>query len=81
MFKPFAPLMQPAWLGALPLVRAATDPEAKGGKFYGPHWIIRGYPRIETPSRRARRADDARRLWERSEELTGVSLELATSHA
>ena len=77
--KPFVALMQPAWLGALPLVRAATDPQVEGGQFYGPQWIVRGYPRIETPSRRARRADDARRLWKRSEELTGVSLELSTS--
>jgi NAD(P)-dependent dehydrogenase (short-subunit alcohol dehydrogenase family) len=77
--KPFVALMQPAWLGALPLVRAATDPLAEGGQFYGPRCIVRGYPRIETPSRRARRSDDARRLWEWSEELTGVSLELSPS--
>jgi NAD(P)-dependent dehydrogenase (short-subunit alcohol dehydrogenase family) len=70
------PTFQPAWLGALPIVRAATDPGATGGQFYGPRWIVRGLPRVETPSPGARRAEDARRLWERSEELTGVSLEL-----
>ncbi len=71
--QPFIPLAQPARLGALPVLRAATDPEARGGQFYGPLWMIRGHPRLETPSRRARQMDDAMRLWERSEELTGVT--------
>jgi protochlorophyllide reductase len=79
VLRPFAPLMQPPWLGVLPLVRAATDPEAQGGQFYGPQWIVQGYPRIETPSPQARRPDDARRLWERSEELTGVPFDLGVS--
>ncbi|MGH8972642.1 MAG: oxidoreductase [Acidimicrobiia bacterium] len=70
------PMLQPAWLGALPVVRAATDPGATGGQFYGPRWLVSGLPRVETPSRGARRAEDARGLWARSEELTGVSLEL-----
>ncbi len=76
LFKPFTPLMQPAWLGALPIVRAATDPDAQSGQFYGPRLMVRGYPVVETPSRRARRADDARRLWERSEELTGLTIDI-----
>jgi protochlorophyllide reductase len=71
--QPYVPLAQPAWLGALPALRAATDPEAQGGQFYGPQWMFRGYPRLETPSRRARQVEDARRLWERSEQLTGVT--------
>jgi len=81
LFRPFARVMQPAWIGALPLVRAAVDPEAKGGQFYGPRWIVRGYPRVETPSRRARRADDARELWARSEDLTGLTVAVAASAA
>lgn len=64
--------MQPASAGALPLLRAATDPAAAGGQFYGPRWMIRGTPVLEVPSRRARHADDARALWARSEELTGL---------
>ena len=47
-----------------------------GGQFYGPRWLVRGRPTLETPSRRARNADDARRLWERSEELTGLTINL-----
>ncbi|MGH8994193.1 MAG: oxidoreductase [Acidimicrobiia bacterium] len=69
-------LGQPASLGALTVVRAATDPQAQGGQFYGPQWLLAGYPRVETPGPQARRPEDARRLWERSEELTGLSLEL-----
>lgn len=71
---PVMKLMQPAAIGVLPLLRAATDPEAKGGQFWGPRWMVRGHPRLETPSRRARRTEDQRALWERSEALTGLTL-------
>ena len=71
--QPIIPLAQSARLGALPAVRAAVDPQARGGEFYGPRWLIRGSPRIETPSRRARNIHSAASLWERSEELTGIS--------
>lgn len=60
--------------GALPMLRAATDPAAKGGQFYGPHLLVMGRPVLETPSRRARNAGDARRLWAVSEELTGIEV-------
>jgi protochlorophyllide reductase len=74
MFKLFVQIAtQSAVIGALPFVRAATDPEARGGQFHGPRWVVRGYPVRETPSRRARRADDTRILWARSEELTGLT--------
>jgi NAD(P)-dependent dehydrogenase (short-subunit alcohol dehydrogenase family) len=72
-------MLQPAWLGALPIVRAATDPDAVGGQFYGPRWMVSGFPHLETPSPAALREGDARRLWERSEELTGVVLELGNN--
>lgn len=58
--------------GAEALVRACVDPSATGGEFFGPRWMAFGEPRLETPSRRARNEADARRLWEISEELTGV---------
>lgn len=60
--------------GALPMLRAATDPNAKGGEYYGPHLLVMGRPVLETPSRRARNAGDARRLWAMSEELTGTTV-------
>lgn len=64
-------LTQPVPVGALPAVRAATDPAAQGGEFYGPRFRVRGRPTLETPSRRARDRDDALALWERSVALTG----------
>jgi len=73
LMAPFMPFMQPAQMGALPILRAATDPSARSGQFYGPQFIARGYPVVETPSRQARDADDARALWDRSEELTGLT--------
>lgn len=54
-------------------VRAMIDPEATGQQFYGPRFHMFGAPKLEVPSRRARNAEDARRLWEISEKLTGVS--------
>lgn len=62
---------QSAAAGALPILRAATDPDVRGGEFYGPRWIVRGRPVLETPSRRARRVDDAATLWTLTERLTG----------
>lgn len=79
LMRPAAVVLQSAAAGATPFVRAATDPGAQGGQFYGPRWMTRGRPVVETPSRRARRADDARALWERSEELTGLTLDLPTT--
>jgi len=70
---------QSAAAGAQPALRAATDPEARGGDYYGPRWMARGHAVSETPNRRARRADDAERLWTMSEELTGRTVLPTTS--
>jgi NAD(P)-dependent dehydrogenase (short-subunit alcohol dehydrogenase family) len=69
-----APLAaQPAEVGARPMLRALTDPAARGGEFYGPRFVFRGAtPVIETPSRAARDAGAARRLWADSVEMTGL---------
>jgi NAD(P)-dependent dehydrogenase (short-subunit alcohol dehydrogenase family) len=66
-------LTQSASTGALPMLRATTAHDVVGGEFYGPRFVWRGHPVRETPSRRARRAEDARLLWEASERLTGVA--------
>ena len=58
--------------GALPLLRAATDPTVAGGQFYGPRWGAFGYPVLETPSRQARDGAAAAALWRASVELTGL---------
>ena len=67
-------IAQSAAMGALPTVRAATDPSAASGSYYGPDGFreLRGHPVIVRTSRRARSEEDARRLWAVSEKLTGV---------
>jgi protochlorophyllide reductase len=73
LVEPFGSLVsQSAARGAEPFVRAATDPTVAGGEYYGPRFMAWGPAVRETPSRRARDADDARRLWHLSEELTAT---------
>lgn len=72
---------QSAAAGALPIVRAAVDPEARSGEFYGPRWIVRGRPVLEIPSRRARRSADAEFLWHLTNELHGVAWPLEVDTA
>lgn len=59
--------------GALPTLRAATDPSARGGQLYGPHLVGWGHPVIATASPASRDIAKAAELWHRSEELTGVA--------
>lgn len=68
------PLMQSAAMGALPTLRAATDPAASGGSYYGPGGIgeVRGHPIVVTSSEHSHDTDLQLRLWELSVELTGV---------
>jgi len=72
----FGALVRGPVSGARSQVRAAVDPAARGGQFYGPALMVAGPPRLETPSRRARRADDAKTLWDLSERLTGIAYSL-----
>ncbi len=69
------PVTQPADKGALPSLRAATDPDAKGGQYYGPDGIgeVKGSPKVVASSAQSRNEDLQRRLWTLSEELTGVT--------
>jgi hypothetical protein len=66
---------QSAERGALPQLYAATAPDVEGGQFYGPDGFqqARGSPTVVQPVGRARDEETARRLWEVSEKLTGVS--------
>lgn len=72
--------MQPSQ-GALPTLRAATDPEAAGGEYYGPNCLfhLRGYPKRVDMVKKAGIQKDAIRLWELSEELSGVRYGLPAS--
>ena len=77
-FKLVMPLaglvVQSAAMGALPILRAAVDPEARGGEYYGPDGKneSRGYPVIVQSNEASHNMQDAARLWEVSEKLTGI---------
>jgi NAD(P)-dependent dehydrogenase (short-subunit alcohol dehydrogenase family) len=68
--------------GILPLLHAATSPDARGGAYYGPDGFggLTGGPAGARAPRRALNDADAARLWAVSEELTGVAYP-AVSHA
>ena len=63
---------QSAASGALPTLRAATDPQAEGGTYFGPAGRQRGPATVVRSSRRSHDLATARRLWEVSEALTGI---------
>jgi NAD(P)-dependent dehydrogenase (short-subunit alcohol dehydrogenase family) len=71
---PFELTSQDAAMGALPTLRAATDPGVRGGEYYGPGGFaeLGGYPKLVTSNARSHDVAVQRRLWEVSEELTGV---------
>ncbi|SOX53889.1 short chain dehydrogenase [Mycobacterium ahvazicum] len=69
---------QSAEMGALPTLRAATDPAAQGGHYYGPDRILEnhGHPKIVRSSKQSHDKALQKRLWTVSEELTGVTFPL-----
>lgn len=72
---------QRAAMGALPLLYAACAPGVQGGDFIGPGGPggVRGYPAKVSSSPRSHDAEAARRLWQVSEELTGVGYAMDSS--
>ncbi len=75
-FEGFAPLVaQDPAMGALPTLRAASDPGVLGGQYYGPDGVgqTRGYPKVVGSSKKSHDVERQRRLWAVSEELTGVT--------
>jgi NAD(P)-dependent dehydrogenase (short-subunit alcohol dehydrogenase family) len=67
--------VQDAKMGALPTLRAATDPEAIGGTYYGPDGFMQltGYPVVVASNTKSHSKQDQRRLWVESEQLTGIT--------
>ncbi|MFJ9444395.1 oxidoreductase [Kitasatospora sp. NPDC101235] len=68
------PLAQSPARGALAQLHAATAPNVRGGELYGPGGMgeLRGAPVRTSPAPRAQDEAVGRRLWEVSQELTGV---------
>lgn len=73
-----SPFTQTAAMGALPTLRAAVDPDAESGQYYGPSGLggLRGHPVVVSSNAASRSLRIARRLWRISEDLTGVSYPL-----
>ena len=69
---------QSAEMGALPQLYAAVDPAAESGRYYGPGGFmeLRGYPAEVEPAPAAKNEETARRLWDVSAQLTGVTWKL-----
>jgi hypothetical protein len=59
----------------LPTLRAATDPAASGGQYFGPDRLLetRGHPIVVRSSRRSQDRSLQARLWRLSEQLTDVT--------
>jgi hypothetical protein len=76
-------IAQSAEMGALPSLYAATKPDVPGGSFVGPDGFMeqRGHPHVVTAAGRAYDEQAWLRLWEASEELTGVYYEFAGTPA
>ena len=68
-------MAQDADMGALPTLRAATDPSVQGGQYFGPDGFgeQRGHPKLVHSSKQSHDEQLQKRLWTASEELTGVT--------
>jgi len=79
LYKIVSPLagsvMQTAYMGALPQIRASVDPNVKGSEYYGPDGFneMKGYPVLVKSNQASHNTEDAKKLWEVSEKLTGVN--------
>jgi NAD(P)-dependent dehydrogenase (short-subunit alcohol dehydrogenase family) len=81
VFRLVTPLMtQDAAAGALPTLRASTDPGVLGGQYFGPDGFLeqRGHPKVVTSNAQSYDVDAQRRLWSVSEELTRVEFPVGT---
>ncbi|MCZ6783935.1 MAG: oxidoreductase [Proteobacteria bacterium] len=65
--------------GALPQLRAATDPAAKGGEFYAPRFVNFGTPVRRPILRRIGLERAIERLWRVSERETKLGLEITAA--
>lgn len=74
MIPLFGMMNQNAAMGALPSIRAAVDPNVSGGQYFGPDGPNerKGYPVMVQSSAASHNEADAQKLWEFSEQLTGV---------
>jgi NAD(P)-dependent dehydrogenase (short-subunit alcohol dehydrogenase family) len=62
--------------GALPQLRAATDPQARGGELYTPRWVNVGPPVRRPITSRSQDRREMELLWDVSEQETGVTFDV-----
>jgi len=79
----FGLISQSAAMGALPQLYAATEEHITGGELVGPGGISksRGYPKVDPQASNEYDRSAATRLWEVSEELTGVTYDALRRHS
>jgi NAD(P)-dependent dehydrogenase (short-subunit alcohol dehydrogenase family) len=72
--RPVPPLSQLKERGAWPVVRAALDPDAASGSFWGPGGLLAltGRPALDTPVAASAEAAYGARVWTTAEQATGV---------
>jgi len=81
IFKILMPLMSPFIqeqdMGSLPEIRASVDEKVKGGDYYGPDGFneMKGFPVLVKSNEASHNLEDAGKLWEVSEKITGVSFQ------
>ncbi len=74
----FNKVTQTAYQGALPEIRAALDPNAQSGEYYGPKKAAgkEMKPAVVESSKRSHNLEDANKLWVLSEKLTNVKFDI-----
>jgi NAD(P)-dependent dehydrogenase (short-subunit alcohol dehydrogenase family) len=74
LYPVFKSFTQDQAQGALPEIRAAVDPEVKGSEYYGPDGKreMKGFPVKVESNEASHKLEDAKKLWEMSEQITRV---------
>jgi NAD(P)-dependent dehydrogenase (short-subunit alcohol dehydrogenase family) len=74
------PITQPAATGALSILRAATDPDARAGDYWAPHGRMefKGHPMRRESNELSHDRDLQAHLWSLSEQLTGITFPLSS---
>lgn len=67
---------QSQYMGSLPGVRAATDPTAEGGQYYGPKGIfeVKGNPVLVKSTKKSHNKELQNTLWDYSVKFTGLDI-------
>jgi NAD(P)-dependent dehydrogenase (short-subunit alcohol dehydrogenase family) len=67
-----SPFAQSKERGAWPIAHAAAGAGVKGGQYWGPRFLTRGRPTLQTPTHASSSASIGAELWRKAEEYTGV---------